>query len=220
VNYISDPWNTSIIDFITDILNNKDDPVSFGYTLPLLERLEKESGVDNIVVMNFHDARGVSADGLFCHPLLNAPHTCDATRRDTANSGVSHKNSGVDLAYQDLAYAAREVGLINIMSDAEMSQVSQAAQDYQEKILNLTSKDFRRICLPPDIANALYEKSLEYEAMIFQYYASMIQFKPDDMELRLKPDFEIAMQSKLCKIDVDVILQDEGWRAFFQSLSL
>ena len=212
IDYISDPWNSSIIDFITDILNG--DPVSFGYTVPLLERVEEESGIDNIAVMNFHDASVDLAEGLFCHPLLNAPHTCDATRRDTNSD--AHKNSGVDICYQDLAYAAREAGLVNIVSDAEMSRVSLAAQEYQEKILNLTSKDFKHVCLPPDIANALLEKSLEYEEKIFKHHASRIQFKPDDM-VDMKSDFEIARQSKLCKIDVDVILKDKGWRAFFQS---
>ena len=53
--------------------------------------------------------------------------------------------------------------------------------------------------------------------MIFKRHANMnIDFKSDDMD-DMKSDFEVAMQSKLCKIDVDVILQDEGWRAFFQS---
>ena len=97
-----------------------------------------------------------------------------------------------------------------------MSQVSLAARDYQEKILNLTRKDFRRVCLLPDIANALFVKYFQYEEKIFKHYASRIKFKPDDMA-DMKSDFEVAWQSKMCKLDVDEILEDEGWRAFFQS---
>ena len=145
---------------------------------------------------------------------MNTSQTCDKIQHGTHNN--VQRNSGVDLYYQDLAYAARVAGLVNIASDAEMSQVSLAARDYQEKILNLTSNDFRRVCLPPDIANALLEKSLEYEEKIFKHHDSRIQFKPDDM-VDMKSDFEVAWQSKLCKIDVDEILEDEGWRAFFQS---
>ena len=83
----------------------------------------------------------------------------------------------------------------------------------------MTSKDFnfRRVCLPPDIgANALFVKSFQYEEKIFKHHASRIKFKPDDMA-NIKSDFDVAWQSKLCKINVDEILEDEGWRAFFQS---
>ena len=57
-----DPWNSSIIDFITDVLNGNPIPLgctqNFGvtYTLPLLERIKEESGIDKIAVLNFHDA--------------------------------------------------------------------------------------------------------------------------------------------------------------------
>ena len=89
------------------------------------------SGIDNIVVLNFHDASVGPAEGIFCHPLLNTSQTCDKIHHGTHDN--VHSNSGVDLYYQDLAYAAREAGLVKFVSDAEMSQVSLAARDYQER---------------------------------------------------------------------------------------
>ena len=174
------------------------------HSVSLLKRLTKQFGNENIVLMNFHDTSlGGPGEKLFCQAMTNASHTCDAIRA----KAPAHANAAKELSYLELSYGAKEAGLVQIETDAQMDKIAKAVQNYQEK----NSLTFGKICLPTNVRDALLAKSLEYERALFpETY--------DKMEESLRSDFAIAAQTKLCRLDIEKTLADEKWRAFFQSL--
>eukprot|EP00539_Tryblionella_compressa_P012301 CAMPEP_0178823106 /NCGR_PEP_ID=MMETSP0746-20121128/4959_1 /TAXON_ID=913974 /ORGANISM="Nitzschia punctata, Strain CCMP561" /LENGTH=140 /DNA_ID=CAMNT_0020484677 /DNA_START=96 /DNA_END=518 /DNA_ORIENTATION=+ len=91
--------------------------------------------------------------------------------------------------------------------------VIKAVQKYHEETLNLTSKDFKRACLDADQLALLWKKSLNFERALVELGM------PSSGENALKADFDKLAKSTLCKLDVELTLQDEAWGSFFRALN-
>ena len=198
-------WETSIVDFIESNV----DHVRPIYTTELVNRLMKESTFDNVVIMNYHEG-GHSADrrgpdlSLFCNEALNMTHTCDGLK------ATKQLNSGVDnMEYSDLAFAAKQAGLISIHTDTKMKQVAQSFHKHHKDTLNGTT--FKRICPSVDVLDKLWNMTVSFENELFPDSAV------DQTLEEMRQDFNEASQAKLCKIDVDETLKDPLWLDFIKT---
>ena len=192
-------WESSVLDSAINFTEN----TSIMYISMLIARLKDT--FRNIVVINFH-GKNSPHQSLFCHPALNMIHTCDAIRAENVKI---HMNKAFNIDYDDLAYGASKAGLVKIETEERMYQVSGALQLYHENALN--SSAFKRVCLPQDIQEKLWNYTLVYQAMFF----------PDEVDSiisDLRSDFEKVTNEKLCKLDVESILEEGHWRDFFQNV--
>ena len=197
-------WTASIVDAIIGI----DKVIPLGYTTEVVSRVRKY--FDNVVTINMHDdSHRDNIEKFFCEAVPDAKRTCDAV---VHSEEVIHTNTGRDLIYEDLTYAASKKRLlISITTDDEMKMVSNAVQKYQEKTLNLTKYDFDMNCLPPETQEWMLDKSLEIERLLFPGF-----FNSPKGEADLRADFEIKSKYSLCKIDANTTLQKREWKKFFQ----
>jgi hypothetical protein len=202
-------WERTILDFLHDKVMHADHQ-NFGYTLPVVQRLQKR--FRNIVVVNYHDnSYGGLSESFYCHVLPNAQHACDVVRR---SPNATRSNERSELDYSNLAYGAFRAGLVQIDSQKRLDQVTSACQNRQKNILYLTAADFPRICLPSETLELLWNMSLAYEQALF----------PDASESKylgahsLRKDFDEASKTSLCTVDVQAILADLKWQEFFRSL--
>lgn len=94
---------------------------------------------DNNVVSIYHDkSEGELDESFFCNIMPNAAHTCNAIRSHT-----KHVKFNANLDYSDLAYGAKQAGLVEI--DEDMRRCAKKIEDHHEKALN--GAPFKRECL-------------------------------------------------------------------------
>ena len=192
-------WERSILDFVSDRIKH----VPNNYVTKLEERLRTK--FHNVIVMNFHDwSHGGPQGSLFCDPSLNMTHTCEALMKEKE---TPHTNGAVNLDYSDLAYAARQAGLITIESNERMKQVSQEVKRHHIHTLDGNTNPFQRVCPTKKDLDTLLNMSVEYEMKYF----------PESVD-ELKDGFEKLSRTKLCKIDADATLEQKEWRDFFIAL--
>ena len=67
---------------------------------------------------------------------------------------------GKELAYRDMVFAARSMGLIEIWSDKQMRVVAAAVQEHHEQVLGLTRDDLKLKCPPAEVLERLLHNSL------------------------------------------------------------
>jgi hypothetical protein len=202
-------WDQTILDFLRDKVIHADRQ-NFGYTVPVVQRLQKR--FHNIVVVNYHDKSfGGLSESFYCHILPNAQHSCDMVRK---NPKTTRSNQRTELDYSNLAYGAFKAGLVHIDSQTRLDEVSLACQNFQENVLHLIAADFPRKCLPSETLEQLWNISLLYEQAIF----------PDASESKslgehsLREDFDKNSKMSLCTLDVQATLADLKWQEFFRSL--
>eukprot|EP01082_Thalassiosira_pseudonana_P012313 g11053.t1 g11053 contig48:41235-42609(-) len=194
-------WNTSIIDFAEShvgIYNAN----SSQYTPFVVDRLKTK--FDNIVVANYHDkSEGELDESFFCNIMPNATHTCNAIRSQTKHVKFNAKEN---IDYSDLAYGAKQAGLVEINSDQDMRRFAKKIEDHHEKALN--GAPFRRECLPSHVLEEIWNITLTSEMW-------MLPSSTDTALAEMRADFEIASNTKLCKVDVRKTLSDPSWIQFF-----
>lgn len=182
-----------------------DGPASRMYTAALFERLTAQFSRDHIFIINMHDDSTTPDQALYCHAMPGAARTCNAVKAASV-----HKNSHSDTVYGDLVYGAYQAGLMNSHT-VDKREAMIAAKRYQNELLNLDDDEFPRKCLSEDAKNALLQKSLEYEKALFPEAFQ-------EMEKDLRSDFEEAVETYLCKYDIESILANRGWKELFRSL--
>jgi hypothetical protein len=194
-------WNTSIIDFATShvgIYNAN----SSHYTPFVVDRLKTK--FDNIVVANYHDkSEGELDESFFCNIMPNATHTCNAIRSQTKHVKFNAKEN---LDYSDLAYGAKQAGLVEINSDQDMRRFAKKIEDHHEKAFN--GAPFRRECLPSHVLEEIWNITLASEMW-------MLPSSTDTALAEMRADFERASNTTLCKVDVRKTLSDPSWIQFF-----
>ena len=157
----------------------------------------------NIVIINFHDKDG-PYQSLFYHPVLNMLHTCDAI---CAENIMLQINEAVDVDYDELEYGVSKTGLVKIETGERLHQVSSALQCYHENALNCSA--FKRVCLPQDVLEKLWNLIVVYEVM----------FSPDRVDSiisDLRSDFKKVTTGKMCKLDLESISEENHWHDYFQ----
>jgi len=190
------------------------------YTLSAVSRYQMY--FENVVVMNYHDKSKSILERFYCDVLPGAIETCRKLKSIKVSKSINTSHSRV---YEELAYAAHRRGMINIKeklnaksvvesrrqhnikkkSNAEL--VQESICQHQEKILNLTSYDFPRKCLPDDILNEIWSTSLEAEK----------KFGGDEVdESTMKDEFDKYSKTSFCELDLDAILHSPLWVKFFQ----
>ena len=168
---------------------------------------------ENIEVVNFDErkSKGDLLEYFYCHSLPDATHTCNAIQ--SKDSNTKELNSATTtLEYEDLAFAALDAGLhtIDILNNEKLkNMVVKAVQDHQEKKLNLTSNDLKRVCPEQLFLDQIWSITLMYQNMFF----------PDPIhESDMRSEFEVLAKTKMCEVDVKNILKSKVWRDFFRSL--
>mmetsp|Transcript_7057 Transcript_7057/g.7793 ORF Transcript_7057/g.7793 Transcript_7057/m.7793 type:complete len:416 (-) Transcript_7057:63-1310(-) len=164
---------------------------------------------DDIIIMDFHDKSQNLIEGFYCDAVPGAHHTCQAVVDASAIGVSTRERVSLNLVWGDLAFAAKSAGLIDISSDIQMDFAKNAIQDHQEQILGLTKDDFKLNCLSNEILQQILNESLKYELTFF----------PERNETDLRFDFEKAAKSKMCEVDLNAVLEDTEWRAFFKVLA-
>mmetsp|Transcript_412 Transcript_412/g.989 ORF Transcript_412/g.989 Transcript_412/m.989 type:complete len:443 (+) Transcript_412:85-1413(+) len=203
-------WDTSIVDCVAEYVSG-DSEWYPSYTTRLIERLETNFNSDNIVVMNYHDKSGGDMNELFfCNVMADATHTCDAVRSDRRRSQTVNLNSKVNLDYTDLAYGAKQAGLIEINSDEQMLRVAREIQVHHETLL--MGVPFKRECLPVEVLEDLWDMTLQSEMLLFPG-------QDDNTIAEMRSDFDKAANTSLCKVDVQKALNEESWSLFFFTLN-
>jgi len=209
----AEKWDLTINDYIARHLSCDGTDYhceSYAYTYFVVKRVKNY--FDNIVIMNMHDeSKGESSESMFCHAIPDANQTCRAIR--TAKKTSVTLNQRQELVYGDLVYGAIKAGLIEINMQDQLDDTIKAVQKYHEETLNLTSKDFKRACLDADQLALLWKKSLNFERALVELGM------PSSGENALKADFDKLAKSTLCKLDVELTLQDEAWGSFFRALN-
>mmetsp|Transcript_28236 Transcript_28236/g.56588 ORF Transcript_28236/g.56588 Transcript_28236/m.56588 type:complete len:217 (+) Transcript_28236:679-1329(+) len=196
-------WEQSLVDFIEKSFTKKNR--DYMYTAALISRLKKY--FDNVTIMNFHDKSKDFSEYFFCDAIPGAKHTCQFAKNDEETHSF---NLSVDLAYGNLAFAARKMGLLKIANDTEMKIVSAAVQNHHEQTLGLTRDDFKLKCPSAARLQQLLKKSLKYEKKVF----------PQLDEDALKSDFKNKSTTVLCDVDTAVTLKMPEWQTFFKSLKV
>eukprot|EP00581_Thalassiosira_minuscula_P011745 CAMPEP_0183718882 /NCGR_PEP_ID=MMETSP0737-20130205/12023_1 /TAXON_ID=385413 /ORGANISM="Thalassiosira miniscula, Strain CCMP1093" /LENGTH=438 /DNA_ID=CAMNT_0025948525 /DNA_START=109 /DNA_END=1425 /DNA_ORIENTATION=- len=196
-------WEQSILDLVSHHLQNvKKNIFSVSHLSLLVPRLRTR--FDEVLVLNFHDqSRGGPHADLFCQPSLNMTNMCKAIRDQ---GPTPHMNSGINLDYSNLAYAAKKAGLVDIDSDERMVDVANAARIYHRDALD--SIPFARVCPPSSEIEQLWSFSLSYE----------LEFFPETDVDDMKSDFETFSTEKLCKVDVEQTLKVKSWQDFFRGV--
>jgi hypothetical protein len=162
------------------------------------------------------DTRDAYLRHLFCH-VLQAGHTCLAVATGAIGTDGIRSNPSPSLHYEMLAVRAYQQGLIShVDSTANGRSVSRhvvvlAIQRRQEIQLNLTANDFPLKCLPYPTLDRLIDLSVQVDANLFGYSV--------EREVQHRVGFAAKLHAKkYCHIDVDRVLQDDGWRNMLFSL--
>ncbi|KAL7472209.1 hypothetical protein ACHAXS_012527 [Conticribra weissflogii] len=193
-------WEESIVDFVFQ----NSESYHILYTASLYNRLLQKFERDSIILLDYHDKKTKGPDEtLFCN-MPNAVHMCNATRF----TNMSPSNPSANLDYFDLAYGAKKEGLMSIPDDGKMKEVVKSIESYHES--NLNGRKFERICPSSSILQKIWNMTLTAESNFNQ------NNNPQNYhELRL--DFDRAAMNKLCALDVTKILNDPGWKDFFDT---
>lgn len=93
-----------------------------------------------------------------------------------------------------------------------METISNALQEYQEKVPNLTNHDFEMNCLPLETHECLLNKSLEIEKLRFPEF-----FNSSKGEADLRADFEVKSKSSLYKIDANTMIEKRNRKNSFET---
>jgi hypothetical protein len=199
---------------LLEYVNECSTVMPYIYAIPLIERLKAGGLGDKMKIVNFHDrSHGSLEETFYCHVMPYARNACDAIR---SGKKVPPSNVGPNFDYDDLALGARKARLIqfNDTNASETKFVIQAIQNHQEKTLNLTTRDFPRLCPSEDTLNRIWNTSLMAEMSLFP---SLFENFTEG-ESNMRNDFELAASTSLCVVNVNWILQQDTWESFFKSL--
>lgn len=194
-------WRTSLADYLEKSVRGGG--FDYAYTARLVTRLRKY--FENITIVNLHDKSKEFSEHFFCDAMPGAKNTCQFIKNDNK---TQHLNSSVDLVYINLAFAARQMGLLRIATDEELKTVSAVVRKHHEQTLGRTINDFKLICPPAKMLEMILNKSLQYEKSIF----------PKLDEAVLRSDFEKQSTTLLCDVDIVGTLKMPEWQLFFKSL--
>lgn len=172
------------------------------FTVPLVHRLRDH--FDDIVVVDYHDQSKNLVEAFYCDVLPGASNTCKAIRDANSDEGMS-ANESVDLAYGDLAWAAKKQGLIEIANDEQMDKLCEEIKAHIKESLGKTTKEMPQECLSLGVLNDILETSLKFQSEMFP--------NADGKDLRTM--FEES-KPKLCILDTEATLEDEKWQEFFK----
>lgn len=162
-------------------------------------------------IMNMHAKESIRST-FFCRVLPNAPISCNASRAADLEETEKRLNPSYSLFYDMLVTAAAENGLVNREIWRRHDLVVQA-QQYQEKVLNLTAMDFALTCPSIGELETLLNASLQTEEVILPDF-----HRSEWGEKRHRRDFWKAVEQKrYCSIDTTAVLQTETWQNFFKT---
>lgn len=175
----------------------------------------------DVILFNIHDTTDLVSD-FYCTVIPEAETACEVAkaRAEAAAEDEEHENhthsslnKSVALDYDRLVRAAYRAGLLG--EDVTLQEALDAVVYRQETILEASIHDLPLVCMSGDTLDMILDMSLEAERTFFpDWFAS--PFGEDDLRAR----FESATLTKLCNVDVNRVLEDEGWRDFFRSLPM
>jgi hypothetical protein len=192
-----------------------------NYIIGLIPRWEDQFGESSIDVYNMHDlpetAGGITG-AFFCHAVPNANHTCHNLQRMISKHGGNeeHANPSKAIEYEDLAYAAYELGLVQ-KSKYDFPTLTKLVYTHQEKTLHLGPHDFDpkyKECLDDDTLHRLLEITLYTEELYFP------EFYKKTGEDEIKKRFEKHKSTMLCSYHaLDFLKNNQEWQNFFKQLT-
>lgn len=182
------------------------------YTKELVERLRAK--FTDVVVVNMHDtSQGDPAESFFCHALSTFPQTCAAIR---PNETKFHMNPSVNLHPVHLMAGAFKAGLLS-QAKAGNSTLRKVVGKKVEIVESSSTNGgkMKLKCLPSETLDRLWQRSLEYNSFLFPEGLSGGNPKEEE---EMKAEFDLAVKSSLCSVDVDDALSQKDWQDFFISL--
>lgn len=225
---------------ITKYALQKDSYFDKQYVVDLLLRYRVY--FPNVKVINMHENNNDVREAFFCGDTIpNSPNICESFREivkkeaaDMAGGSLT-ENVGKPLVYEEIAYYAKQINLINYIEEEfdengfkiasssnnnsdtsnlmTLSKLADKVADYHEVTLGKNLYDFPKRsmnCMNDNEYNILYEKGKAYEMMLF----------PDKSLVELDKLYNVS-RVKFCHIDAKIVLTDdyELWKTFFESLS-
>ena len=128
------------------------------------------------------------------------------------NGGIARQNVAIPLDYDMLATAASDKNLIDPLS-LTRPNVASKIKTHIEVDLGMNVVDLPLVCPTLDSAMLLYNISLAQEMKLFPD-------RGEEDSAKLNATFHKRLETKkFCNVDVDKLLQDDGWKKFFRSLS-
>ena len=157
---------------------------------------------DDVRVYNMHTGGDIVTD-FFCD-IIDTPNTCKRLQNDEVE--MSEVNLSVNLHHDILATFFYDQGLIR--KGLSRQSVVAAIGDF----VNQSKKEIPRKC-DDAVTSQIFRWLVESERIMMK--ESWTDGSED--ELRTLFDAYVA-KGKICDLDRDAVLQDEGWQSFFRSL--
>jgi len=166
-----------------------------------------------VQVYNIHDPRGARS-AFLCDALQgDAPVSCQHSiqlHRDKNPPQRVNQSRIQEVQYDAVALGAAGRGLID-ENQWHRSEIVDAIAHRQEEELQLTVTDFPLVC--PDAT--MYEEFLR-DTLHLDAHCLPERWDDDKREQELRASFQAAVdQKKYCRVDVDAVLDDPDWQAFF-----
>jgi hypothetical protein len=156
----------------------------------------------NVVVYNMHQG-GDFLTGFFCD-VLKATHSCQKLQEHEID--LSEVNASVNLDHDILATFFYDQNLVD--KSLSRKEVVAAITNF----IAQSGKAIPRSC-DNDAIDQIFDWLVKSEKIMMEEKWS------DDSEEYLKKLFDaFVAKGKLCDLDRDAVIQDEEWRAFFQTL--
>ena len=174
------------------------------------------SPVFPVKVLDIHDPKG--ARSAFLCDILggDAPISCQASLEMDKNKPAHKSNNKSNLdevQYDAIAMAAIKRGLV-VEDKWRRSEVIDAIIERQEVELKLRVSDLPLLCPDEATYKAFWDLTIELDRKCLPEKVS------PERESTLLNHFEKAKEhKKYCHVDVDAVLEDSGWRKFFEKFS-
>jgi hypothetical protein len=163
----------------------------------------------NTRLISYHTSDDI-VETMFCLEELNAIHACKAVRQNKME--VSHSNIGESTAFDEIAVAAYEAGLIDGLV-VTRPIARNAIQEYHEQVRGLRVDDLPKDCVSEEELRLLEDISLADEKLLSQSFFDSAEGKE-----ALRSKFKEYNATKLCAVDTEAILQNPSWREFLSDL--
>ena len=163
-------------------------------------KMYKQSGFSTHM-LDFHANTDI-VQSFFCLEILNTNNVCELATNHSESAGRA--NHAESIAYDEIAVAAREAGILNNAKNLTRSQARYAIQHYFEGELGMEESDLPKVYIHQRELDLLEQISIMSESLAVPDYYERKGYQ--DLDDR----FQKYKTTKFYSIDTEQVLLDHG----------